>query len=59
MNLTQLIQQMKAQGLMSVAPITFVGKAQPTFELLAIITDTEPEETDPNYWGIRAWLRRN
>ena len=59
MTLSELIQEMKSKGLMSVAPIRFIGKAKPTFEMLTIMADTLPEETDPNYWGIRLYMRRN
>ena len=59
MNLTELIRDMKEKGLVSVAPIKFTGQAKPTFEMLAIMSDTDPEETDPNWWAIRLWLKRN
>ena len=59
MNLTQLIKNMKNKGIMSVAPIKIIGRAKPTLEMLAIMADTEPEETDPNWWVIRLWIIRN
>ncbi len=57
--LSDLILQMKEKGLMSVAPIKFVGQAKPTFEMLAIMANTEPEETDPDWWILRLYLKRN
>ncbi len=59
MNLTELINDMKEKGLMSVAPIKFKGKAKPMFEMLAIMAGTEPEETCQDWWTLRLWLKRN
>ena len=59
MNLTQLITGIKEKGLMSVAPIKVRGKAKPVFDMLVIMNDTETEETDPNWWTLRVYLRRN
>ena len=59
MNLTELIQDMKEKGLVSIGCLKFKGKAGPVFDMLAIMNDTVPEETDENWWGIRLWLRRN
>ena len=59
MNLTQLIQDIKDKGLMSVAPINLKGKAKPTFGFFAIMNDTDLEETDPDWWQLHLWIRRN
>ncbi len=43
--LDDLIRDMKERGLMSIAPIRFIqhdGKAQPAFDMLAIMADTNP-----------------
>ena len=59
MNLTQLIKNMKEKGLISVAPINLRGKAKPVLDFWVILADTELEETDPNWWQLRLWLKRN
>lgn len=59
MKLTELIKDMKEKGLVSIGCLKFKGQAKPVFEMLAIMNDTEPEETDPNWWKLRLWLRRN
>ena len=50
MSLSELIKNIKENGLMSVAPIRFIGKAKPTLEFIALINDTEIVELSPNYW---------
>ena len=59
MDLTEFIQDMKDKGLVSIGSLRLLGKANPVFDMLAIMVDTEPAETDPNWWGIRLYLRRN
>ncbi len=55
----KIIKAIKENGLIGVAPLRFIGKAKPTLEMLAIINDTEPEETDLDWWTLRMYLRRN
>lgn len=55
----KLIKDMKEKGLMSVAPIRFIGRAGPTFDMLVIMATTKPEETDLDWWILRLWLGRN
>lgn len=40
MSLSQLIKQMQEKGLVSVGNLRFVGKADPTFNMLKIMADT-------------------
>jgi len=35
------------------------GRAKEVFKMLAILAQTGPMETDPNWWTLRLWTRRN
>lgn len=39
--------------------LKLVGKAKHVFAILTLLATTEPEETDPNWWALRLWIRRN
>ena len=45
MDLSRLIKDTQEKGLMSIAPIRFVSRANPAFDMLAIMADTNPMDT--------------
>ena len=57
--LTELIQTIKDKGLSAVAPLRLDGTSKAVFDFLVLIQDTDPEETDKDWWELRLWLKRN
>jgi len=57
MSLTELINEMRAKGLIQLVRI--IGGAKPVIGFVAILAGTDGMETDPEWWELRLWTRRN
>lgn len=48
-----LIKQIQENGLQSVAPLRMRGEKDSVLGFLALINDTDPMETDNDWWELR------
>ena len=59
MNLTDLINEIKAKGFIGIGGLKLKGKALPTLKWLGIMAQSETYETDADWWELRLWIKRN
>ena len=57
MSLTELINEMRAKGLIQLVRI--IGGAKPVIGFVAILARTDEMDTDSEWWDLRLWTRRN
>jgi hypothetical protein len=56
MAMDKIIKQMREKGLVE---IRCNGKAKPVFDFIELLANSEPYETDEDWWTLRLWLMRN
>ena len=55
----EIVKQAQEKGLLGFRSIKFAGKASVVFAILSVLAETEPTETDLEWWLLRLWLVRN